>query len=369
MRTVRAVQPFMLRMPLVAGCVPCKTPTRRDTGEGEGLLADIMSGRFAFVVGAPRCGTTSISAFLQQHPGVCFSLVKEPHFFPRVNFASLSPDDQRKAIETEYLPTYFPDCASQPNRLRAEGSVSYLYFPEQMAAVTHHWPGARFVIALRDPIDQLQSYHQRLLFMGDEIEPDFERAWGLIAERRRGRRIPASCVEPRLLFYDEIGRLGHHVQRFVAAVGKERCFFSVFDDFVADPQAVYRDLLTFLDLPDDARQEFGTHRPTVGYKAAWLQRLLNRPPGVARSAMAETLWLRVRQAQHSASGQRFAKSLWSLRRTLLRWNEAPPVDRRLSPAFEQVIRQTFAQDVDLLGNILGRDLSHWLARTEGRPAT
>ena len=30
---------------------------------------------------APRCGTTSLARYLASHPDICFSKVKEPHFF------------------------------------------------------------------------------------------------------------------------------------------------------------------------------------------------------------------------------------------------------------------------------------------------
>ena len=37
--------------------------------------------RWAFIVGAPRCGTTAMSEYLREHPDVCFSTPKETHYF------------------------------------------------------------------------------------------------------------------------------------------------------------------------------------------------------------------------------------------------------------------------------------------------
>jgi hypothetical protein len=34
-----------------------------------------------FIIGAPKCGTTSLSKWLAGHPEVYFSPIKEPHFF------------------------------------------------------------------------------------------------------------------------------------------------------------------------------------------------------------------------------------------------------------------------------------------------
>ena len=46
--------------------------------------------RFAFIVGAPRCGTTTLAQFLKNHPSVSFPAVKEPHFFSQHNLRGLS---------------------------------------------------------------------------------------------------------------------------------------------------------------------------------------------------------------------------------------------------------------------------------------
>ena len=34
-----------------------------------------------FLIGAPKCGTTSLSLYLKEHPEVFISEPKEPHFF------------------------------------------------------------------------------------------------------------------------------------------------------------------------------------------------------------------------------------------------------------------------------------------------
>ena len=34
-----------------------------------------------FIVGAPKCGTTSLQYYLQQHPDIFMSNYNEPHYF------------------------------------------------------------------------------------------------------------------------------------------------------------------------------------------------------------------------------------------------------------------------------------------------
>ena len=99
------------------------------------------------------------------------------------------------------------------------------------------------------------SLHQRLFYNGDETERQFDRAWSLVPERREGRAIPRSCIDPRFLDYWEAGQLGKHLERFIATVGADRCHVSIFDDFKRDPGREYRRALEFLELPDDGRSE------------------------------------------------------------------------------------------------------------------
>ena len=34
-----------------------------------------------FIIGAPKCGTTSLAAWLAEHPAIYMSQIKEPHYF------------------------------------------------------------------------------------------------------------------------------------------------------------------------------------------------------------------------------------------------------------------------------------------------
>ncbi|WP_310468260.1 sulfotransferase [Sphingomonas sp.] len=320
---------------------------------------------FACVVGAPRCGTTSLSRYLARHPQICFASVKEPHFFAQSDLSDLPEAELRDLVEHEYLERFFAHCADR-DAVMMEGSVSYLYAAERMQAILRLWPQAKFIIALRDPLRMIPSLHQRLLYTGDETEADFARAWRLIGARRAGRKIPRTCLDPRLLDYEEIGRLGKHVAAFFAAVGRERCHIVIHDDLVADPGAAYRGVLAFLGLPDDGRRKFGAKRAGQGFKLGWLQRALKRPPERTRTLLAGKQF---RQRVKSLDGKKakagpspLAEAILGLRKRLLRWNKAPAEPIRVPPDLRAEIRDTLAADIDQLGTLIGRDLGHWLGR-------
>lgn len=312
----------------------------------------------AVIVGAPRCGTTSLADFLRRHPAVTFSTPKEPHYFAIHDLTGLDDAALQATVEGGYLGRYFPDDWRSAEWL-AEGSVSYLYGPERMAPLLRLWPGARFIIGVRDPMKLLPSLHQRYLVTGDEQVQDFAEAWRLIPERAAGRHIPASCLDPRLLRYDEAGRLGEHVQRFFAVVGRERCHVVVHDDLIDDPARVHAELLAFLNLPHDGRTNFRPQRAAAGVRWPWLQRLLKRPP-VATSVLAGDKFRTRVAAQPKRTPSAAIRWLQDRRKALLRWNRAPAPPVVVPVAVQEEMRAEFRDDVALLCRLLDRDLSHWL---------
>ena len=314
--------------------------------------------RFAFIVGAPRCGTTTLASFLQQHPDVCFSAVKEPHFFTQHNFAGVANEDVNRLVETEYLERFFGQCSGS-EKLRAEGSVTYLYGADHMKPILELWPDSKFVIALRDPLAMLPSLHARLLVTGDETIREFSKAWAKVADRAKGKSIPRSAVDPRWLRYDEAGKLGRNVEQFIKVVGRERCHFVLFDDLSRDPQGSYRDLCQFLGIEPWEETSFAAQRTNKTIRIGWLQRLLKRPPKSVRTVLAGEKY-RQREKKLDASEGKTIATIFAVRKRLLRWNSIPAKRQPLDPALRSQIIDRLRDDVVLLSKTIDRDLSHWL---------
>jgi hypothetical protein len=313
--------------------------------------------RWAFIVGAPRCGTTALSEYLRGHPDVCFSTPKEPHFFLRHDLRGEPVDALRQTVQSKYLELYFPE--RQPTSLLAEGSVSYFYGPEQLEPILRLWPRAKFIICLRNPMQMVPSLHQRLFYNGDETERRFDRAWSLVPRRREGRSIPRSCLDPRFLDYWEAGQLGKHLERFLEIVGPERCHISIFDDFKSDPGAEYRRVLEFLELPDDRRSEFERHAPTQDCRIAWVHRLMKRPPRAAMFLFDhEDLQVMVEGAGKPSP---FLDKVMEIRGKIIDWNKVPATTPKVGNGVLGEMRDMFRKDVALLSQLLKRDLNHWLA--------
>jgi hypothetical protein len=325
--------------------------------------------KFAFIVGAPRSGTTTMSRLLQAHPEIAFPFVKEPHFFTQHDLRGLSDADLRERIESDYL-DHFYDPPVPPQRVGADGSVSYLYEPERLEPVLRLWPESRFIVGVRDPMTLLPSLHKRLIYIGDETIMRFEDAWAAVPDRAAGKRIPRSCIDPRWLRYDEAGRYGTYVERLFAAVGRERCLVVVFDDLISDQAREFRRILEFIGLDPTHIPQVTHERESRGVRYPWIQRLLKRPPRVLHPLISGIEFRRRFMSGGgkelaNGSGSTAADKIMSLRKRILRWNDAESPRDPISPDVQREIRVHFKDEIDRLGSLIGRDLGHWLQPREG----
>ncbi len=295
-----------------------------------------------FVVGAPRCGTTSLSRYLARNPQICFSKPKEVHYFSRIGSGPGAPTGDWR---NEYL--RFFGHYQGTERAVGEGSVSYLFSEDAIDRILAINPDARFIANVRNPLQMIRSLHYRLLYLLEEDEADFAKAWRLQEARARGEHIPRRCLEPRVLQYAAVGRLGDQIERLFQQAGRQQCHVVVFDDFVADPRKVYEQVLEFLGVDYDGRSEFPQQQSSQAYRFRWLQELLYKPPGKFGNAMQERA-LKKRKSR--------AKR-W--RKRLVHWNRLfvppPPIDA----VTEAEMREAYSADVEKLGGLLSRDLSHW----------
>lgn len=105
-----------------------------------------------FVVGAEKCGTTSLHHYLSLHPEVSMSTRKETGYFAR------STDDLRLARvrdRDEYLAMFEPGVP-----VRGESCTAYSSFPELggvPARIAAETIDPKFIYLVRDPIERIKS--------------------------------------------------------------------------------------------------------------------------------------------------------------------------------------------------------------------
>jgi len=294
-----------------------------------------------YIIGAPKAGTTSVATWLGRHPAVYWSVPKEPYFwatdYPRLRahygFDTLDSYESLFSSEAASAATWCGD-----------GSTNYIYsreaVPQINASVTH----PRFVVCLRNPVELLVSYHRTQVVSLNEDELSFDRAW----ERSLSGLLPRTDpLDPKLVDYPMVGRLGSAVQRLLMVVRHDDVHFVVFDDLRNRPENVWRGLADFLDLGDAHAPNLTVENVSNNmFRSRGIRRLTHRPPQVLEPGVrALRQWSRTTDLP----GVRKVKSM------MWRPEPRPSASVEIRRAVSEVLRS----DVRLLSDLVERDLSEW----------
>lgn len=288
------------------------------------------------VIGAQKAGTSSLYAYLRQHPELFLAARKEPHFF-------CSPGDGRPPpwtatadarimevmiFDPDRYATLFADAGNRP---RGEGSTMYLVDPDAPARVVAANPAVRVVVLLRDPVER--AYAAWWMWRRARLEP-LEFAAALEAEPER----MASGWGPNFA-YRGGSRYGEHLQRWRSVLDPSQMLVLRTEALRTDRLATVQSVFAFLGVDSgfapDVRREHNRgsgprpHSPPRG-----------RHP--LRSA-------RVR-------ARRLVPRSW--------WTNPPPelLPRRrpaIDPDVAARLRASVAEDVRRTEALLGWDLSAW----------
>jgi GrpB-like predicted nucleotidyltransferase (UPF0157 family) len=282
-----------------------------------------------FIVGAPRSATTSLYLGLKQHPQIYLSVQKEPHFFG----SDLTPMPGTIREEPLYL-ALFAGAGDRPRV--GEGSVWYLSSRRAPAEIKTCCPDAKILILLRDPVPMTRSLYELYRRTGNEDLPTLEAALDAEPERRLGRRIPPGAYFPEGLLYTEVASNAAKVERWFEVFGRGEVLCLLFDDFVRDGAAVYRQTLEFLGVDPDFQAELDPQRARLRVRAQAIRQLRELPAEVRSRVQME-------QIRQHESGSRL-----------------PPLPADLAAR----LRGIFAGEVARLGALLGRDLAAWTERKQ-----
>ncbi|MGC9330272.1 MAG: sulfotransferase family protein [Bacteroidales bacterium] len=294
-----------------------------------------------FIIGAPKCGTTALSEYLREHPDVHFSYPKEPNFF----CTDFSEQHREFKDYTFYLNQCFYN--SKGKTAVGEGSVYYLYSSEAVPNILKFQPKAKFIVMLRNPVDIAHSLHATHLRSGiNENIEDFETAWNLQDERKEGKNLPPHCTDYKLVMYRDICKTGEQLKRLFQWVDKSKVKIILFEDFVNDTLKVYKEVLDFLNVKYDGREEF----PNINYNFRSKSKVLAK---IIHKLSYKFAWiLLVKKKIGIPEG-------FSLLGPVKRLNSEKSSRKELDTAFREKLVVEFRDDVSLLEKLINRDLSHW----------
>ena len=287
-----------------------------------------------FIIGAPKCGTSSLYYWLSQHPEVFVTKKKElNHFY--------APARRRPISRAKYLGYY--SNVKPAHKAIVEVSVWYLFSRIAIDRVLRFNPEARFLVCLRNPAEMLPTLHTQQIYAGLEGEYDLEKAWDLSDERAAGHfsglKKFVNRGDPSHMAYKLSCRLGAQVADLLEKVDQGRVKFVLLDDIRNDQTAVYRDICRFIGVSDfSASTDLSARNRGQDRRGRKLDRL--------HAVVNAHGWLKKMVPD-------------SVFEYLTPENLKVAKTAEMSPSFKRKVKRYFAEDVEMLQSLIDRDLSDW----------
>jgi hypothetical protein len=320
-----------------------------------------------FVIGAPRSGTTSLYEYLNAHPDVYMSPVKEPDFFSYPTLDAVhrpvpgsTPTSEEVARRSAALQADLDRYVAlfdgaNGEKIRGEASAIYLGHPTSAEHIRRYVPDAKLIAILRDPAERIHSHyvHAKRIYaeagrtarVGRDGGRPLEEEFAAVVDRAYGD----GCSNPATTDPEVWLRTGfyfQHLTRFRALFPEKQLCVFLYEDLVRDTNGLMTDIFRFLEV--DASFTLPT---TAAFNASVVPR--NR--GLFRLVTTQNPVMR------------FARSVSPtlIRAVAMRTRNRVLASGKpdLDPELRRKLVSIYREDVKQLQELLGRDLSAWLDET------
>ena len=176
------------------------------------MIVDFM------LIGAQKCGTTSLAQQLATHPQICFSNPKEPEYFNTVS-------DWRSEIERYHA-------MFQPEQGQICGEASTLYtslpaFRGTSERIYEYSPSMKLIYMMRNPVERIISN-----FTHDLVRSEIQ-----------GSPETAVFTDPG---YVDRSRYAVQIRPYLESFGREQVLLLIFEEYVQDAAPVLDKIAEFI---------------------------------------------------------------------------------------------------------------------------
>jgi len=292
------------------------------------------------LVGAAKCGTSSLHKYLDQHPDVFMSKVKEPRFISSqvTPFPLNGPGDHK--VEAWYVKKYadyvklFEEARDYP--AIGESSADTLYFHIGTIPVIKQYLGdPKIIIMLRNPVKRAFSAYQHLV---RDLREDLSFEDGIQEEPNRIKN------NWELIYhYTAVSLYYDSVKAFMDNFTNVKVILT--EDQERRPQQVIRDIFRFLNV--DPNCDVNTE---IRYNMS----------GKPKSQWLHQFFFQGNMARRLA--QPFVRTLFSQEtrvRIAQKIQEKNLTRMTINPETKVILHQYFEEDIRKLEGLLHRDLAIW----------
>lgn len=285
-----------------------------------------------FVVGAQKCGTTSLHEYLYRHPDIYLPEIKETHFF-------IDDEHYVKGFDV-YLEQHFSKWKAEP--MVGEVDPDYMYFDSALDRIERHikLDETKFVFMFRNPVDRAFSQYLMSVRFGHEELP-FDQAIDAEAER-----LQKGFWWQKFFSYTTRGYYFKQVSRFLERVDRSQMLFLLNEDLRDEPVLTLERIFRFLGVetsyrPDNLARQFFERR--VPRSKALLRRIKGQGPE-KRLFRLLFPWEAPRKL---------------LRQKFIEYNERKGDKLKMDDETRERLIKLFRPKNERLAKYIDRDLSHW----------
>lgn len=313
-----------------------------------------------FVVGAQKAGTTALHHHLSKHAALFLPQVKETHFFDDGH------GEYHKGVE-HYLRTHFAE--AKPDQVAGEVDPEYLFFPQVAERLAKHFPASKLIFLFREPVARAYSHYLMSYSRGIEL---LEFSAALDRENFRLSMRPADIdnskervpyVPPAVdeshraeLFrhvvqsdfaYMTRSRYAAQVEIYLRHFPRGQMLFLLSEELLAHPENAMGRVYDFLGAPylaPGSLQEGERNAASAPRLRALQDFLLD--PSLLKGMIKPLLPGAMRRR---------------LKSNLLQFNREIGTPPALDPDLKKALQVELSDEIGLLENLIGRNLSHWRA--------
>ncbi len=294
------------------------------------------------IIGPAKSATTSLYYYLNQHPQIYMSPVKEPRFFAYEGekLAFTGPGDELFANSSiTEIDKYCALFAGVKQEVAiGEASPNYLYILKASERIRHHIPEAKLIAILRNPVERAYSNFMHNVRDGFEPLSDFGQA--LREEPTRIRNNWASRWH-----YRNQGFYYAQLVKYFESFERDQIKIVLYEEFGGNTRSIMRDLFGFLGVDDEFAPDVSTR-----YNMS----------GIPQNQVVNTI---LKHQGLQKFGKRFIPA--KLRRVALNMRNSNLVKPTISAQIRKELMDGYKEDILKLEKLIERDLSIWM-RTEDR---
>jgi hypothetical protein len=225
------------------------------------LTAPARATPAALIVGAQRCGTTSLFGYMRRHPRIVPPTRKEVHFF-----------DTHFANGLDWYRGHFPLKVELAYRqaITLEATPYYIFHPRALQRMKRILRGARIIVLLRSPTERAISHYFHEVRWGHESLPMLE-AFAKEEARLEGEIEKLEADETYQSFthrhfsYKSRGVYVDQIKDCFEVFGRENVHIIQSEVMFESPQPVLNEVYGFLGLPPFAPEVLVRRGKPGGY--------------------------------------------------------------------------------------------------------